>query len=150
MLSSHPGTCYLCKEKCRYYPRIEGIGDHDKVQGHPQRFLETPIPSATQPTSLPFGLPASGHTLRKPATQHQCRERARECTSRPAESEKEKDQDGQVPGVDGILSKYGEPEGFSWKHKREKIVSAYVVGCCFLLEMPTDNDPTSLPQSLST
>ena len=66
------------------------------------RFLETPIASATQPRPLPFGLPASGHTLRKPTNQHQCRERARECTSRPAESEKEKDQDGQVPGADGI------------------------------------------------
>ena len=39
MLSSHPGTCYLCKEKCRYYPRIEGIGDHGKVQGHTPTFL---------------------------------------------------------------------------------------------------------------
>ena len=54
------------------------------------------------PRPLPFGFPASGHTLRKPATQPQCRERARECTSRPAESEKEKEQDGQVPGADGI------------------------------------------------
>ena len=129
MLSSHPSTCYLCKEKCRYYPRTRGIGDREEVQGHPLSFLETPIPSATQ---------------------HECRERARDCTSRPAESEKEKDQDGQVPGADDIPSKYGEPEGFSWKLKREKIESAYVVGCRFLLEMPTDNDPTSLPQSLLT
>ena len=150
MLSSHPGTCYLCKEKCRYYPRIEGIGDREEVSGHPLVSWEHQYHRRPNPRPLPFGLPASGHTLRKPATQHQCRERARECTSRPAESEKEKDQDGQVPGVDGILSKYGEPEGFSWKLKREKIVSAYVVGCRFLLEMPTNNDPTSLPQSLST
>ena len=35
ILSSHPGTCYLCKEKRRYYPRIEGIGDREEVQGHP-------------------------------------------------------------------------------------------------------------------
>ena len=150
MLSSHPGTCYLCKEKCRYYPRIEGIGDHVKVQGHPLVSWKHQYHRRPNPRPLPFGLPVSGHTLRKPATQPQCRERARECTSRPAESEKEKDQDGQVPGADGIPSKYGEPEGFSWKQKREKIVSVYVVGCRFLLEMPTNNAPTSLPQSLST
>ena len=150
MLSSHPGTYYLCKEKCRHYPRIEGIGDRGKVQGHPPVSWKHQYHRRPNPRPLPFSLPASGHTLRKPANQHQCRERARECTSRPAESEKEKDQDGQVPGADDIPSKYGEPEGFSWKHKREKIVSAYVVGCRFLLEMPTNNDPTSLPQFLST
>ena len=52
MLSSHPGTYYLCKEKRRHYPRIEDIGDHGKVQGHPPMFLgntntigdPTPVP----------------------------------------------------------------------------------------------------------
>ena len=39
VLSCHPGTYYLCKEKCRYCPRIRGIGDHGKVQGHPPTFL---------------------------------------------------------------------------------------------------------------
>ena len=102
MLSSHPGTCYLCKEKCRYYPRIEGIGDHGKVQGHSLVSWKHQYHRRPSPRPLPFGFPASGHTLRKPATQPQCRERAREFTSRPAESEKEKDQDGQVPGADGI------------------------------------------------
>ena len=103
VLSCHPGTYYLCKEKCRYCPRIRGIGDHGKVQGHPPTFLGN-TNTIGDPIHVPppFGLPASGHTLRKPATQHQCRERAKECTSRPAESEKEKDQDGQVPGADDI------------------------------------------------
>ena len=103
MLSSHPGTYYLCKEKCRYYPRIEGIGDLEEVQGHPPNVSwKHQYHRRPNPRPLPLGLPASEHTLRKPATQHQCRERARECTSRPAESEKEKDQDGQVPGADDI------------------------------------------------
>ena len=65
MLSSHPGTCYLCKEKCRYYPRTRGIGDHEKVQGHPQRFLETPIPSAIQPPSPTLWLASIGTYTQK-------------------------------------------------------------------------------------
>ena len=62
---SHPDTCYLCKGKCRYYPKIEGIGDREEVQGHSPRFLETPIPSATQPTSPALWLASVGTYTQK-------------------------------------------------------------------------------------
>ena len=150
VLSSHPDTCYLCKEKRRYYPRIEGIGDHEKVQGHPQRFLETPIPSATQPTSPTLWISSVG-TYTQKAGEPTPVPRAGERMYVPTRRKRKGEGSGrQVPGADDIPSKYGEPEGFSWKHKREKKESAYEVGCRFLLEMPKNNDPTSLPQSLST
>ena len=55
VLSCHPGTYYLCKEKCRYCPRIRGIGDHWKVQGHPPTFLGN-TNTIGDPTHVPHPL----------------------------------------------------------------------------------------------
>ena len=46
-------------------PENKGIGDREKVQGHPPRFLETPIPSATQPPSPTLWLASIGTYTQK-------------------------------------------------------------------------------------
>ena len=151
MLSSHPGTYYLCKEKCRYYPRIEGIGDHEEVQGHTPTFLGN-TNTIGDPTHVPCPLACQRRDIHSESRRpNPSAESGRENVHPdPPKAKRRRIRTVRCRERMAYYQKYGDPEGFSWKHKREKIGSAYIVGCRFLLEMPTNNALTSLPQSLST